>query len=406
MHQSIQQELRDTQLVLKKKETEWKTRFPDKHWMSREDLLSLGRHHIMGNVSQFNQSMSPTELEETLIEKVWDRIGEYVVNTLYISAAENANADYFKINCENLLDAWVSHELPEIATDVAQNALMEEFHSAIDFNDPDGVYTTMKKIVKDGCMERIDWDSRSQAKLQHVQELNLRDDHIPNKTSWLETIEFMLLRLDSERMHVNDELAARAGPSWTSQWMWWQYATPENKAHTATCTELASYFKKNTPAVAGLDSEDVKALQHILENKRGQVVTVDFIHETYQMLYKQHFLDMAVQSAMYCKNRYGQNSSENKPVNCLECSDVMLFWRINKMLGSTGNILRLEAMEFKKHVEETVRITLDETIENHEDKRDLISGERVTLAEEIEVIRLMQNKLESFTKAMEEEAKV
>merc|ERR1711935_1094296 len=155
-----------------------------------------------------------------------------------------------------------------------------------------------------------------------------------------------------------------------------------------------------------MGSEDVKALQHTLERKRGQVVTIDFIHETYQMLYKQHFLDMSIQSAMHCKNRFGYSAEENTPVNCLQCNDVMLFWRINKMLASTGNILRLEAMEFKKHVEETVRITLDETLENHENKRDLISGERVTLAEEIEVIRLMQTKLEAFIHAMEDECKV
>ena len=53
-----------------------------------------------------------------------------------------------------------------------------------------------------------------------------------------------------------------------------------------------------------------------------------------------------------------------------------------------------------------VRITLDETLENHENKRDLIAGERVTLAEEIEVIRLMQAKLEAFVNAMEDECKV
>jgi len=406
VHQSIQQELRDTQLLQKKKETEWTTRFPQKHWMSRQDLLSLGRHSILGKVSQFNQSMSPTELEDTLIEKVWDRIGTYVIDTLYVGAAENADPDYFKINCENLLGAWVSHALPQVATEVAQLALMDEFHSAIDFEDPDGVYTTMKAVVKTGCLERIDWDSRSQAKLQHIQELTLRDDHIPNKQAWSETIVFMLRRLDAEQMRVTDELAERAGPSFTSRWLWWQYTTPENRAHTATVSELSSYFASNTPAAPGLDMEDVKALQHTLERKRGQIVTVDFIHETYQMLYKQHFLDMAIQSAVHCKNRFGYPQEDNKPVNCLQCSDVMLFWRINKMLASTGNILRLEAMEFKKHVEETVRITLDETLENHENKRDLIAGERVTLAEEIEVIRLMQAKLEAFVNAMEDECKV
>merc|ERR1712216_694317 len=44
---SMHQELRDVEAALRKKEAEWKQRFPDKHWMNRDDLLAVGRHAVL-----------------------------------------------------------------------------------------------------------------------------------------------------------------------------------------------------------------------------------------------------------------------------------------------------------------------------------------------------------------------
>ena len=73
------------------------------------------------------------------------------------------------------------------------------------------------------------------------------------------------------------------------------------------------------------------------------------------------------------------------------------------MTQSSGSILRLEAMDYKRQVEETVRTVVDDVVHEEEAKYDLIQGPRVELAEEIEVVRMMQAKLEAFITAAKDE---
>jgi optic atrophy protein 1 len=401
---SMHRELRSVEVALRKKETEWKTRFPDKHWMSRDDLLGVGRHAVLENMSRVNHAISPTELEELLVHKLWKQIGGFVMDTLYIGAADGSDSHLFNVNVENLLDSWVSHALPNSATDVAQTTLTEEFHQAVDFADPDELYVAMKERVLQLSLDQLQWDARSLARLQNVQELNLRDNHIPSREAWESTVDFMLQKAAEERDLIQRQIAEARGPTFAQQWAYWQSTKPEHLRFKATVAELAHYFEPGVRIeTAGLAAEDVKALQVTIDRKYGQTVTEDFVHDTYKTLHKQHFLSLAIVSAGQCRRKFGADPEGNNPPNGLKCNDVLLFWRIQKVLKSSGNILRLEAMDYKKRVAETVRDVLDEMIEEEDAKYELIHGPRVTLAEEIEVIRMMQTKLESFVAAVDDE---
>ena len=145
------------------------------------------------------------------------------------------------------------------------------------------------------------------------------------------------------------------------------------------------------------------ALQHAIERRNGKSVTGDSIHDTYAVMYKKHFLENALLSAAHCRRRYGVSRSMLTPCNDLQCGDVLLFWRVQKMLQSSGNILRLDAMDYKKSVEETVRSVVDDVVDEEDSKYQLISGPRVELAEEIAVVQMMKSKLESFVDAAENE---
>ena len=118
---------------------------------------SKGRHAILGNISRVNRSLSPQQLEATLVDKLWDKIGSYVMDTLYIQSAEDADYHTFKSNTEGQLDIWVSNELPRVATDLAQSTLLSDFDEAIDFEDPDQLYGAMKEKIKATCLERLEW---------------------------------------------------------------------------------------------------------------------------------------------------------------------------------------------------------------------------------------------------------
>ena len=76
------------------------------------------------------------------------------------------------------------------------------------------------------------------------------------------------------------------------------------------------------------------------------------------------------------------------------------------MLDATVNMLRLEAMDYKRELQEDIRDVLNRISIDEEAKIRLISGKRVVLAEEIEVLRHLQSKLEQFTKQLKKEGKL
>ena len=161
-----------------------------------------------------------------------------------------------------------------------------------------------------------------------------------------------------------------------------------------------------------------------------------------QLLFKREFLDRALKSAAYCKSKFGYDaastldgnagrraviecgrdarcicvvprqlsacplSTECRPCNSLQCADVLLFWRLHNMLDATVNMLRLEAMDYKRELQEDIRDVLNRISIDEEAKIRLISGKRVVLAEEIEVLRHLQSKLEQFTKQLKKEGKL
>lgn len=65
-------------------------------------------------------------------------------------------------NVENMLDAWVAKDLPELSIEVARKysasavtvhlranrTLLQEFMRAVDFEDPDKIYDNVKKAVQ------------------------------------------------------------------------------------------------------------------------------------------------------------------------------------------------------------------------------------------------------------------
>jgi len=68
----------------------------------------------------------------------------------------------------------------------------------------------------------------------------------------------------------------------------------------------------------------------------------------------------------------------------MECNDVVLFWRIQQMLKATANTLRQQIMNREAwRLEKEIREVLEDYSRNEEMKEELLTGRRVTLAEEL-----------------------
>ena len=105
------------------------------------------------------------------------------------------------------------------------------------------------------------------------------------------------------------------GPSATWRWLTWQSLTEAQRARRAAAAELQALLPADKPAARRLTPDTVQAVLHNIKHKHGRDVDAAFVHETYEVLHKIHFLDLGRQSAAYCASRFGQ--PENSASACL-----------------------------------------------------------------------------------------
>ena len=68
----------------------------------------------------------------------------------------------------------------------------------------------------------------------------------------------------------------------------------------------------------------------------------------------------------------------------LSCDDVVLFWRIQRMLVTTANALRQQVMNTEgRRLEKEIKEVLDDYSQDLDKKAALLTGRRVLLAEEL-----------------------
>eukprot|EP00040_Diaphanoeca_grandis_P023940 m.130923 g.130923 ORF g.130923 m.130923 type:complete len:950 (+) comp29511_c0_seq2:200-3049(+) len=405
VYESIQVELKKTNADLKKKENEWKSRYPGKHRMNRADLFVIGRHKVLESIATFNSTLTAMDLERLLTNNLFAEVQPYLLDTLYIGAAESADPGTFKTNCENLLDVWASKELAETSVKVAHKTLIGELEKVLNFPDVDGTFTLLKKHAIDTCSGKLTWPQSSVTKVQNVQELKLRDDQIPDKRSWEEACRFMSRVVETEQLKSKTEIDKGVGSGLVWRWITWERVSALQNARKHAIQELTSFFPTSKVAKPWLNAKEAEGICLSVNRATGARINENFIHETYKLLYRSHFLKLSAESANYCKSRYRSNESDNSAPNGLACSDVLLFWRISSMLQSTGNVLRVEALNYKVAMEDELRSTLSDIQDDKVQMTNVLASPQVTLAEEIELIRLTLSKFNTFVAKLDSESK-
>jgi optic atrophy protein 1 len=68
----------------------------------------------------------------------------------------------------------------------------------------------------------------------------------------------------------------------------------------------------------------------------------------------------------------------------MECSDVVLFWKIDRMLQITSNALRQQVINNEaRRLEKNIKEVLDDFGDDKAKLQELLTGKRVLLAEEL-----------------------
>ncbi|XP_062308650.1 dynamin-like 120 kDa protein, mitochondrial isoform X5 [Osmerus eperlanus] len=365
-------------------ETEWKNNYPRLRELDRNELFEKAKNEILDEVISLSQ-VTPKHWEAILQKKLWERVSTHVIENIYLPAAQTMNSGTFNTTVDIKLKQWTDKQLPHKALEVAWETLQEEFArfmSEYKGKDQDDIFDKLKEAVKDESIKRHKWNERAMDSLRVIQHNALEDRSITDKPQWDAAIQFMEETLQSRLKDTESVINDMVGPDWKQRWMSWKNRTPEQHTRNETKNELERLLKLHEDHTAYLANDEVTTVRKNLEG-RGVEVDPVLIKDTWHQLYRRHFLQKALSHCNLCKRGfyyYQRHFVDSE----LECNDVVLFWRIQRMLGITANTLRQQLTNTEvRRLEKNVKEVLEDFGEDTEKKVHLITGRRVQLAEDL-----------------------
>ncbi|XP_049335044.1 dynamin-like 120 kDa protein, mitochondrial isoform X3 [Astyanax mexicanus] len=385
-------------------ETEWKNNYPRLRELDRNELYEKAKNEILDEVISLSQ-VTPKHWQSILQKKLWERVSTHVIENIYLPAAQTMDSGTFNTTVDIKLKQWTDKQLPHKALEVAWETLQEEFArfmAEYKGKDQDDIFDKLKEAVKEESIKRHKWNERAMDSLRVIQHNALEDRSITDKPQWDAAIQFMEETLHSRLKDTESVISDMVGPDWKQRWMNWTNRTSEQHVRNETKNELERLLKLHEDHTAYLANDEVTTVRKNLE-ARGVDVDPVLIKDTWHQLYRRHFLQKALFHCNLCRRGfyyYQRHFVDSE----LECNDVVLFWRIQRMLGITANTLRQQLTNTEvRRLEKNVKEVLEDFGEDTEKKVQLITGRRVQLAEDLKKVREIQEKLEAFIEALHKE---
>nr|XP_020664194.1 dynamin-like 120 kDa protein, mitochondrial [Pogona vitticeps] len=387
-------------------ETEWKNNFPRLRELDRNELFEKAKNEILDEVISLSQ-VTPKHWEDILQKSLWERVSTHVIENIYLPAAQTMNAGTFNTTVDIKLKQWTDKQLPNKAVEVAWETLQEEFARFMTEEkgkEHDDIFDKLKQAVKEESIKRHKWNERAEDSLRVIQHNALEDRSISDKPQWDAAIQFMEETLQSRLKDTESVIEDMVGPDWKKRWLYWLACTKEQSVRNETKNELEKMIKCNEDHPAYLANDEVTTVRKNLE-ARGVAVDPCLIKDTWHQVYRRHFLKKALGHCNLCRRGfyyYQRHFVDSE----LECNDVVLFWRIQRMLAITANTLRQQLTNTEvRRLEKNVKEVLEDFAEDPEKKTKLLTGKRVQLAEDLKKVREIQEKLEAFIEALHQEEK-
>nr|XP_029500771.1 dynamin-like 120 kDa protein, mitochondrial [Oncorhynchus nerka] len=385
-------------------ETEWKNNYPRLRELDRNELFEKAKNEILDEVISLSQ-VTPKHWEAILEKKLWERVSIHVIENIYLPAAQTMNSGTFNTTVDIKLKQWTDKQLPHKALEVAWETLQEEFArfmAEYKGKDQDDIFDKLKEAVKDESIKRHKWNETAMDSLRVIQHNTLEDRSITDKPQWDAAIQFMEETLQARLKDSGLYTFTMTSPHWKQRWMSWTSRSPEQHICNETKKELERLLKLHEDHTAYLANDEVTTVRKNLEG-RGVEVDPVLIKDTWHQLYRRHFLQKALHHCNLCRRGFYYYQRQFVDSE-LECNDVVLFWRIQRMLLITANTLRQQLINTEvRRLEKNVKEVLEDFGEDNERKVHLITGRRVQLAEDLKKVREIQEKLEAFIEALHEE---
>lgn len=385
-------------------ETEWKNNYPRLRELDRNELFEKAKNEILDEVISLSQ-VTPKHWEEILQQSLWERVSTHVIENIYLPAAQTMNSGTFNTTVDIKLKQWTDKQLPNKAVEVAWETLQEEFSRFMTEpkgKEHDDIFDKLKEAVKEESVKRHKWNDFAEDSLRVIQHNALEDRSISDKQQWDAAIYFMEEALQARLKDTENAIENMVGPDWKKRWLYWKNRTQEQCVHNETKSELEKMLKCNEEHPAYLASDEITTVRKNLES-RGIEVDPSLIKDTWHQVYRRHFLKTALNHCNLCRRGfyyYQRHFVDSE----LECNDVVLFWRIQRMLAITANTLRQQLTNTEvRRLEKNVKEVLEDFAEDGEKKVKLLTGKRVQLAEDLKKVREIQEKLDAFIEALHQE---
>ncbi|XP_065195380.1 dynamin-like 120 kDa protein, mitochondrial isoform X2 [Sycon ciliatum] len=383
-------------------ESEWKNTFPRLRELDRNELFEKGKDEILDHLAELSR-IQPHTWEANLVEQLWKEMSTPVVEDIYFPAAQGTTASNFNTRADIRLRNWANKDLPLLSVQAGWEVLLGNFAAALQ---PDGkdkqsdLFAALKEEVVKQCRSEHVAIADAVDRLRVIQMNTLEDRAVTNAHQWDDAVKFMETTLTSQLKTAQDKSRDMVGPTATERWFYWQSKSSEQSDRDAAVQELNRLLDANKDHPERLAADELTTVRKNLET-RSVSVTDLFIEDTWQHMYREHFLTNALSNMQECKKAFYHRELATSQ---LRCDDVVLFWRIQRMLHITGNALRqqIESSE-ARNLARQVKQILDSLAHNPDKKRQLITGRQVELAEELKRVRSIQEKLDTFISTLQEE---
>lgn len=385
-------------------ETEWKNNFPRLRESGRDELFEKAKGEILDEVVNLSQT-SAKKWEDLLTDKLWEKLSNYVFENIYLPAAQSGSENSFNTMVDIKLRQWAEQALPAKSVESGWEALQAEFNELIQkakkLPDHDVIFDTLKASVVDESIKRHTWEDKAIDMLRVIQLNTLEDRSVHDKQEWDQAVKFFESSVKDKLAHTEQTLAEMLGPSTTQKWLRWTSSTEDQSKRNWVKSELDKIIQSDSKHSPVLSYDELTTVRKNLQRSNIEVET-DYIRETWYPIYRRHFLKQSLLRAYDCRKAYYLYSQGSE--NVINCSDIVLFWRIQQVIKVTANALRQQIINREaRRLDKEIKAVLDEFSDDEDKKIQLLVGKRVTLAEELIRVRQIQEKLEEFINALNQE---
>ncbi|XP_022708605.1 dynamin-like 120 kDa protein, mitochondrial [Varroa jacobsoni] len=391
-------------------EAEWKNSFPRLRALDRDELFERARSELLDEVVYLSQ-LAPREWELILQRHLWESVSSHVFDSIYLPAAQAKDHAGFNTVAEIRLKLWAENILPQKSVEAGWCALKEVLQLLMEKDklskNYDKLFDKLNDRVFQELVDRHTWEDKSIETLRLIQLNTLEDRLITDKHQWDSSVKFMEKILLERFEKAKDNLSEFVGPGFYEQWFFWRRRTSDQTIRVAIKNELEAMFTGSSEMFfthgPALTQNELTIVRRNLQSKGYKTVDFRQIKDVWDPVYQYHFLKRAVEQARD-RSRLFYEYQKGKDNEASQCSDIVFFWKVHRMIQTTSSVLRQQLMNREtKKLEKEVKDIFEDIGQDVQLKKELLTGRRVELAEDLKRVRAVQEKLEEFIEALNKE---